>query len=104
LAEFRCINDGPPLKSIRIELTPFVFGTLSDQRISIALDGKVLGTFRIGNVRGKANPIVLKLPEAGDLRHYSFSFSLPDATSPVSLGMNSDSRRIAFSFQSISLE
>ncbi len=104
LAKFSCSNNGAPLKKIKLYMSPFIYGELKKQRLSVSIGATPAGSFELTSVRGKDNPIVIGIPEKANSQKLTFVFEMPDATSPKEVGLNDDPRKIAFSFQSIEFE
>lgn len=104
LAKFKCVNNGAPAKVIKLQITPFIFGALKSQRISVSLNGVVLGVYDLSTPRGADNPILINIPHKIDTKEYSLEFEMPDATAPRDVGFNEDGRKLGFSFKTILFE
>ena len=104
LAQFHCANNGLPARVLRLYITPFIYGTLKSQSISISLNGVALGVHEFSNSRGDGGPIVIIIPDKIDAKQYTLEFKMPDATAPKDIGFSEDGRILGFSFKKIQFE
>jgi hypothetical protein len=103
-ASFTCINtDGAPVTTLKMEITPFLNGNLTSQRIEVILNGKMLHKTRIFGNTSEIHPINIIIPSEMQAREYKIEFNMPDAISPHELGLSADGRQLGFSFKSLSL-
>jgi len=101
IAKFHCLNKGIPLKALKLQIRPFVFGALRSQRLSVAVNDHVLGKFDLSVPHGPENPLVINIPPNLASGKVLVEFEIPDATSPREVGLSEDGRKLGFSFQSI---
>lgn len=104
LATFSCTNLGAPLSKIKLNITPFIAGTLKSQKITISVNGAPSTPFELSSARDSKNPITIDIPEGVESKKYSLLFEIPSATSPKSLGLSEDKRELGFSLRSIVFE
>lgn len=103
-ASFECVIGDGDLKSVKIEVAPFIYGRLRSQHIEVSLNGRIVYQENLSSVKGPENPIFIELPKTHDLRKHVLEFKLPDATSPQDVGYNQDSRKLGFAFRRIIFE
>jgi hypothetical protein len=101
-ARFECVNGGAPPKVLRLQLTPFLVGSLKSQRIVVTLNGERLGVYELSTARGVDNPITIDIPSSITANKFVLEFEIPDAKSPKEVGLSEDRRELGFSFQKIS--
>ena len=92
-------------KSIVLHGQPFLSEKHPYQRVVIKHQGKLLLETRFP----QSEPIAFPIPSGINFSSIgvgslSLDFEFPDAVSPVSLGINSDSRVLAFGIVSITLD
>lgn len=104
VASFECLNDDRPPKFVKLQVTPFLFGELRSQRISVYLNGVLLGASDISESRVGDGSLKFNIPDSIGFGKYFFEFRFPDARSPKDVGFNEDTRVLGFSFKSISFE
>ena len=103
-ASFECLAGDTFFRTVKLEITPFIHGSLKSQRLEIMLNGKVVHQEEISSVRGAENPVIIDLSTKPTSKKYTLEFKFPDSTSPKSIGFNEDSRKLGFSFQRITFE
>lgn len=103
-ASFECSAGDAGFESMKLEVTPFIYGRLKKQRIEISIDGRVVHQESLSAPRGAENPIVLDLPPVPANGRYVIGFGFPDAASPSEVGLSEDARKLGFSFQKIGFE
>ena len=78
-------------KLLTLNLRAFVNGAIPTQALKISSDGEVLGNFSLSKFDG--NIIQIELPKSSKQKGYvTLDFTLPNAASPSSIGMDEDSR------------
>ena len=100
-ARFTCLAGSDRYKSVELEMSPFIFGSLESQRLQISVNGAQVFQESISIARDSNNPIILDLANIPVSDEYIIEFTMPDAASPKEVGLHDDRREIAFSLHRI---
>ena len=100
-AQFMCLAGDNRYNSIKLELTPFIYGSLKSQRLEISVNGIHVYQNVISTSRDSRNPVNIDLTNIPVADEYVLEFNMPDAISPKEVGLNDDGRMIAFSIYRI---
>lgn len=104
-ASFQCmLQPGDTPRSVRIALQPFVFGDVRAQRLAVRLNGTALGTFERTGAADEGGEIRLDIPPELNTDILRLDFEIPDAASPLALGLSSDPRVLGFKVREIAFE
>jgi len=104
-ASFQCVRHlGDTLRSVRIALLPFVHGDVGAQRLAVRLNGTELGSFERTGAAEEGAEIRLDIPPELNAEIMRLDFEIPDATSPLAAGLNTDSRELGFKIREIAFE
>jgi hypothetical protein len=104
-ASFQCVRQpGDTLRSVRIALLPFVHGDVGAQRLAVRLNGTELGSFERAGAAEEGGEIRLDIPPELNAEIMRLDFEIPDATSPLAAGLNTDSRELGFKIREIAFE
>lgn len=101
-AEIRFIP-GYKIERVSIELDPFIYGAVRQQRIGIYLNGSVILT----EVLTAPKKIVVSLPDGqwlDDNTIIKLILELPDAVAPSQVGLNTDARQLGVGLRSIDFQ
>jgi len=101
-SRFICLSGDKKYNSIQIELKPFIYGTLKSQRLEIYVNGIHIYQDDISNSEDFRNQIDIDLTNIPVADEYVLEFNMPDASTPKEVGLNEDTRKIAFSIKRIS--
>jgi hypothetical protein len=82
---------------IELNLRAFIAPTHLSQEITIALDGKVVGTYRLA--QGEGNIVNIPLPSSSN-NFYKMDFQIHNPIRPVDLGFNQDQRLLGIALVS----
>lgn len=101
-ATIRFVTDQRP-RRVSLELDPFIAGTVKQQRVILKFEGRTLfsGALKERSILSVAIPLMTEPPHDELFR---IDLELPDAVSPLSVGLNSDTRLLAIGLRSIELE
>ncbi|WJV63238.1 hypothetical protein PCO87_03845 [Pectobacteriaceae bacterium C52] len=99
VARFECVAGGSVFKTVKLEITPFLYGSLHSQRLQVSVNGKDVYQGNFFAARNSNNPLVIDLSRVPAAETYTLSFKMPDATSPKEVGFNEDGRKLGFSFK-----
>jgi hypothetical protein len=104
-ASFQCVRrPGDTFRSVRIVLLPFVYGDVRRQRLVIRLNGTALGTVERTGAAEEGGEIRLDIPAELNADTMRLDFEIPDAASPLALGLSTDSRALGFKVREIAFE
>ena len=88
---------------LRIKFAPFLVpGKLDVQHVSVDLNGTVLQTLLLREIAFKE--FIMPLPTNALRSENILTFELPDAESPMNLGISEDRRRLGISVEWIELD
>jgi len=89
-------------RTLHLRAGGFTHGTLSSQRVTISLNNHEIGELSVGEITEYTLSIPSKYLSGSEYDH--LSFSLPDAASPVSLGLSEDPRLLGIQVFSLKIE
>jgi len=89
-------------RTLHLRAGAFTHGTLPSQRVTIALNNHEIGELNVSEITEYTLSLPSKYLSGLDYDH--LHFSLPDAASPASLGLNDDPRRLGLQVFSLKIE
>ncbi len=101
-ALFECNLSGDSPRSMKLTLSPFVYGTHLKQRVSISVNGSAVGLYELSG--GQTREIDVRLPSVASSGKLHIGFEMPDAVSPEKLGVSEDSRVLGLFFNTIQFD
>ena len=100
-ARFMCLTGRNRYKSVELQMTPFIFGSIKSQRLKISVNGIQTYQDSISIPRDSNNPIIIDLTNIPVSDEYVIEFDMPDAISPKEVEHNLDVRELGFSIRRI---
>jgi len=104
LARLSCSSKGAAFKKVMVTAAPFVFGSVTSQRLGLRVNGVDMGEVVLSAPRGPDNPIVLDISAIPAPAGYTLELRMPDATSPQKAGLNGDARQLGVTVSAIRFE
>jgi hypothetical protein len=101
-AQLRCNVAGQMPKLMKLKLSPFVYGKLTSQRVTVRINGAEIAHLELSG--GQTREISIALPAIDGSRDVKVDFDIPDAVSPHELGAGEDSRVLGLFFNSVEFE